>query len=132
MKNLEILLSLIGTILGLAITVATFIVKSIRNKKVKKSLEQIVKIGNAVLPFIHEAEKLTGYTGAEKKAYVMTKANQFAIQNKIVFNEEQVSKKIEELINLTKQVNVRSTVEAREQAEQKSWLFNKKEKTKNE
>jgi len=113
MENLEIILSLIGTTLGLAITVLTFIIRSVRNSKVKKSLEQAVKIGNAVLPFVREAEKFTSFSGAEKKAYVMTKANQFAIQNKILFSEELVSQKVEELVELTKQVNVKSRGESK-------------------
>ena len=115
------MLSLCGTILGLAITIAAFIFKWIRNTKAKKNLEQMVKVGNAVLPFIREAEKFAAYSGAEKKAYVMTKANQFAIENRIAFNEQQISDKIEEIVNLTKQINVKPTVEART-AEHRNWL----------
>ena len=125
MKNLELLLSLIGTILGLSITVVTFIVKSVRSAKVKKGLETAVKIGNAILPFIREAEKFTAFSGEEKKTYVMTKANQFAIQNKIAFDEKQVSDKIEELVALTKQVNAKSdtvTTGSVETVERKAWL----------
>ena len=42
----------------------------------------------------------------EKKEYVMTKANQFALDNGIKFNEEFISNKIEDLLSLTNQVNV--------------------------
>jgi len=115
MENIEIMLSLIGTIIGLVLTVLTFVVKSIRNAKVQKGLKQAIKISNAVLPFIREAEKFASYSGAEKKAYVMIKANQFAITNRIKFDANQVSDKIEELVALTRQVNFKPT--AKEKAE---------------
>ena len=47
------------------------------------------------------------YSGEEKKEYVMTKANRYAIENGIAFDEEAVSAKVEELISLTRQVNAR-------------------------
>jgi hypothetical protein len=128
LKNIEIILSLAGTSLGLFITVLTFVMKTIKSVKAKKALEQAIKIGNAVLPFIREAEKFTSYTGLEKKAYVMTKANQFALSNRIPFKEIQVSEKIEELVALTKQVNIKSTTKEKAeikkeiQAISKIWL----------
>ena len=114
-ENLEIILSLAGTILGLLITVLTFWVKMINNSKAKKIAEEAIRIGNSVLPYIKEAEKFVSYSGEEKKAYVMTKANQFAIENNIPFNEEKVSEKIEELVELTRQVNTK--IEAKEKKE---------------
>ena len=103
-NNLEIVISLIGTVLGLIFTFLAYI----RNAKAKKNLQCEVKMTNALLPFICEAEKFTSFNGAEKKAFVMTNANQFAIENKIKFNAEQVSEKIEKLLALTKQVNAKS------------------------
>lgn len=105
MQNIQIILSLAGTSIGLLITMLTFLAKFIKNAKLKKAMEQVVTIGNAVIPYINEAEKFSSYSGAEKKAYVMTKANQFAIEKNIPFNENEVSEKIEELVTLTKQVN---------------------------
>ncbi|MDR0850849.1 MAG: hypothetical protein LBN07_05260 [Christensenellaceae bacterium] len=115
MANLEVILSMSGTILGLLITVFTFIAKTVSNSKAKRVAEQAIKIGNAVLPFIKEAKKFTAYTGEEKKAYVMTKASQFALKNDIPFKEDQVSEKVEELVELTRKVNVR--MKAKEKAE---------------
>ena len=56
---------------------------------------------------IIDAEAFVNYSGAEKKEYVLTKANRFAIENKIPFNETELSDKIEELIILSKEVNKR-------------------------
>ncbi|MDE6677254.1 MAG: hypothetical protein K2K12_06065 [Clostridia bacterium] len=107
MENLELILSIAGTALGLLVTTITFLSKFIRNTKAKLALENVVKIGNAIIPYIEEAEKFTHYSGEEKKQFVITKANQFAIKNNIAFDEKAVSIKIEELVSLTKQVNTR-------------------------
>lgn len=108
MENLEIIISVAGTALGLLVTTVTFLSKFIKNAKGKKVAENIIKIGNAMIPYIQEAETFLNYSGEEKKQYVMTKANQFAIDNNIPFDAEAVSDKIEELIGLTKQVNVKT------------------------
>jgi len=115
MEDLKIILSLSGTILGLLVTVLTFIVKTVRDAKAKRTVQQSIRVSNAVLPFIREAEKLATYSGDEKKAYVMTKANQFAINNNIPFNPTQVSNKIEELITLTRQVNFKPSSQEKSQ-----------------
>ena len=97
---------LIGTIFGLVITTLTFLTRSILGAKARKVAEQAIKFSEILMPYVSEAEKFVSYSGAEKKAYVMTKANQFALKYKIAFNEDEVSRKIEELVNLTKQVNI--------------------------
>ena len=107
MEMLEVIVSLSGAALGLLITAMTFIVKFCKSAKAKKIAEQTIEIANAVLPYIEQAEKFVSYSGEEKKEYVMTKANQYAIYNGIAFDEAAVSAKVEELISLTKQVNVR-------------------------
>ena len=58
-----------------------------------------------------EAEGFRNYTGAEKKNYVLTKMNQFSIDNKINYDEDYVSCKIEELIETTKVVNTNANNE---------------------
>lgn len=107
MEKLEIILSLAGAALGLLMTAVTFLAKFIKSAKGKKIAEQTIVIGNAVLPYIKQAESFLNYTGKEKKEYVITKANQFAIEQGIDFNSELVGEKIEELVALTKDVNKR-------------------------
>lgn len=106
MEKIEIILSLAATTLGLFVTTLTFLSKFIKSVKAKKIAENVVEIGNALLPYVEQAEKFVSFTGEEKKAYVMTKANQFAIKNNIKFDEEKISKKIDEIVALCKQVNV--------------------------
>ena len=107
MKDMEIILSISGTALGFLATAVTFMLKFIKNAKEKRACEQVIKISSAVIPYIEQAESFAHYSGAEKKEYVMTKANQFAITHGITFNAKLVSQKIEELVKLTKEVNKR-------------------------
>lgn len=108
MENLETILSLAGTALGLLLTSLTFLVKLILSIKNKSKVEKRNMLLSAVAPLVELAEKLTHYSGAEKKQYVLTSANQFAIENGIEFDAEAVSGKIEELIELSNQVNKRA------------------------
>lgn len=120
MQNIQIILSLVGTMIGLLVTILTIASKFVKNAKIKKALEQTVNITNSIIPYIYEAEKFASYTGEEKKAYVMTKANQFAISNNIEFNEDDISEKIEQLVTLTKQVNIKEQKNI--STSQTSWL----------
>lgn len=119
MENLKIIISISSTALGLLITTITFISKFVSNAKAKKAMENIVQIGNAVIPYIEEAETFVHYSGEEKKQFVMTKANRFAIEHKIKFDEQAVSERIEELVSLTKQVNKRGTISNTNPAQQR-------------
>ncbi|MDE5715516.1 MAG: hypothetical protein K2I42_05220 [Anaeroplasmataceae bacterium] len=105
MMNLEIILSFMGTALGFLVSLLTLIIKLSKNKKVTKTIEQMLSITDQLNTFIIEAEQFKNYTGTEKKNYVLTKINQFAIDNKIKFSLDSVSDKIEEIISLTKNVN---------------------------
>lgn len=113
MNDLQIILSFAGTVLGLLVTILTFFVKFVRSAKAKRGLEQTLKVSDAVLSFIREAEKFTAFSGEEKKAFVMTKACQYAINNKIKFSEEDISEKVEELVALTRQVNFQKGIDSK-------------------
>ncbi len=105
MENLELILSLAGTALSLFIACVLFIVKIIRGYITKKKLKNSYVLLDAVAPLMEIAEQFTHYSGEEKKEYVMTRVNQFALENKIKFDSEAVNEKIEELIGLSKKVN---------------------------
>ena len=102
MENLELIVSLAGTALSLFIACVLFIVKIIRGYITKKKLKNSYVLLEAVMEI---AEQFTNYSGEEKKEYVMTRVNQFALENKIKFDSEAVNEKIEELIGLSKKVN---------------------------
>jgi len=108
-ENIEFVLSLLGTSLGLLAAALAFLLKFIGSAKAKKAAEREIKMTNALIPAIEAAEDFLHYSGTEKKEYVLTKAAQFAFENKIKFIPEAVSGKIEELIVLSKKVNARRT-----------------------
>ena len=108
MEYFELILSLVGTCLGLLITSSAFIIKFAKNVKAKESAEQTLEICNAILPYVEQAEKLINFNGEEKKEFVMVKVNQYALKHGIKFDEKEVSDKVEELIALSKNVNFKS------------------------
>lgn len=109
--DLEFIFSMIGTCLGIIITILTFIIKMSKNTKVRKKAEKLLLLTNQINTFVKEAEGFTNYSGSEKKNYVLTKMNQFSIDNKIKYDEDYVSNKIEELIDTTKVVNTNKVKE---------------------
>ena len=106
MEDLELYLSIAATIFGLLVSTLTFLTKFIKCAKAKRIAEELLQITQDIIPFIEEAEKFIHYTGKEKKAYVMTKATQLVINNKMKVNQEKISSTIDELVSLTKQVNI--------------------------
>jgi len=107
MQNLPTIISISCTALGLLVTAITFIVRFIKSLKEKRLAQDTLKICEALKGFVASAEKFLNYSAQEKKEFALTKANQFAIDNKIPFNAAFIGDKIEELVRLSKQVNVR-------------------------
>lgn len=105
LENIKYILSVAGTVLSLAAACITFaikMVKAIKEKKETLNREGLIK---ALPELIEAAESFNNYSGEEKKEYVLTKVNQYAIESKLSFDLSFVSNKIEELITLSKQVN---------------------------
>lgn len=109
MEHLKLLLSFAVTVLGLLISTLTFLIKSIGNAKAKKKASELLELCNVLLPYMEKAEKFVNYTGEEKKEYVMTQVNRYALENGIKFDYNVVSSKIEEYIELSKEVNAKLT-----------------------
>ena len=107
MESIGAILATASTALGLLITTATFLMKFLKNAKARKAAETLIELSNAVLPYVKQAESFVNYSGAEKKEFVITKANQFAIEHGLSFDLSTVSTKIEELVTLSKSINTR-------------------------
>lgn len=110
LENIEIIISLGGTCLTLLLTTILFLKKTIKNKKVREIVKKVESLTNQIIPYIKEAEGYSNYSGVEKKSYVMTKLQAYALENKIAFNKEEISNKIESLIELTNEVNVEKKI----------------------
>ena len=97
MNKIKIIISLLATTLSLLFTSSLSLFKFINSKKLNKKIIDLMKI----------AKEFTNYSGIEKKEYVLTKLNQLSIDNKVNFDIEKASSKIEELISLSKNVNAK-------------------------
>ncbi len=109
MDSIKEIITITSACLGLLATVIGFLIPLVKNVKTKNRLAALKKLTTTLQALIIDAEAFTNFTGAEKKEYVMTKANRYAIENKIAYNEQDVSDKIEELIKISKEVNKRDT-----------------------
>ncbi len=103
--NFELWISIFVVILFLIIVVIICIVRLIIVKKSKKRFQNEAVLLSAVAPIMEIAEKYTNYFGEEKKQYVITRVQQFAVENKLNYDSKIVSDKIEELIDFSKKVN---------------------------
>jgi len=112
MEQIITIISISCTALGFLATAVTFITRFVKSVKERKKAQDLIKLCDALAPFIAQAESFLNYSGKEKKEFVLTKANQFAIENKIVFDTKLVNEKIEELVRLTREVNFREGVSA--------------------
>ena len=104
---LPTIITYIASVLPVAVGFITFLIKYIKNEKAKQVLQKTLRIAELLQPLVIEAEAFEHYSGEEKKQYVLTKANQYALSNRIRFVESEVSAMIDELIATTRQVNRR-------------------------
>ena len=106
MERAEYILSLVGTILSCIAGILTIGIKLIKALKEVKERINKEKITEKLPELIEEAEKIAGYSGKEKKEYVMDKIGEYAEGLGIKADLQFVSEKIEELVKLTKGVNM--------------------------
>lgn len=109
MERFEQILTIASACVGLIITFTGFLIPLVKNIKAKNKLIALNKLSSEVQKWIVEAEKFTNFSGEEKKTYVLTNANRYALNNKICFDEQDVSSKVEELVSLSKKVNVEAS-----------------------
>lgn len=112
MEHIERIITIVSACLGLIATAIGFLIPLVKNVKTKNRLSAVKKLTDTLHSLIIEAETFVNFSGAEKKEYVMTKANRYAIDNKIPYNEADVSEKIEDLISISKEVNKRESTPA--------------------
>ncbi len=109
MDKLEQIITIASACLGFVVTFTSFLIPLVKNVKAKNKLIALNKMTATLHALITEAETFTHFSGAEKKEYVMTKANRYALENNITYDEQAISEKIEDMIALSKEVNKRGT-----------------------
>ncbi len=107
MEKLEYIFSLAGTVLSFLVALLTLVIKLMKALKDKSITENREKLVEKLLNLIVEVEGFIDYSGKEKKAYVMEKITEFASKANIETDLEFISEKIEDLVELSKQVNAR-------------------------
>ncbi len=115
MENIKEIITIASACLGLLATITGFLIPLVKNVKAKNRLTALNKLTTTLQSLIIDAETFSNFTGAEKKEYVMTKANRYAIEHKIPYDEQAVSDKVENLVALSKEVNKRDSVSATKQ-----------------
>lgn len=106
MEEIKMYVSYITPILTIICSFLIFIKNKIKKKQVSKVIENKEELMKKIIPYIEEAEKFINFSGEEKKEYVMTKLKGYAIDCGIDFDENGISDKVEELIELSKKVNI--------------------------
>lgn len=109
MDDIKEIATVVSTCIGIIATISGLVIPLVKNVKAKHKLTALNKFASVLQNLISDAECFTNFTGAEKKEYVLTKANRYAIENKMDFDEEAISAKIEELVDLSKKVNAKPT-----------------------
>jgi len=112
MENLEIILSLAATALTCLLTTLTLLIRLFAVLKKKRVAEDFIKVEASLLPFIEEAEAFTQFSSAEKKAYVLMRIAEVTSKQRIKLSTDEIGKKIDELVDLTRKVNVFSNERA--------------------
>lgn len=106
MENLEQIITIASAGIGLLVTITGFLIPLVKNVKAKNKLMALNQLGTLLKSLIAEAEQFVNFTGEEKKEYVLTKANRYALNNKLPFDESAIDDEIEKMVKLSKNVNV--------------------------
>lgn len=113
-KTTTAIITLIATLIAALGTLAGIIAKYSKSAKVRKAAEKaakvaqdLVEITNAVNQAVETAEQKVNFTGADKKEWAMTQVQQFALDNGIFFDRQEVDELIEKAVAFTKSVNKR-------------------------
>lgn len=102
-RTIEIIFYVLSGLLGLATAIAgIFAGKNGKGENTEKGKHIVFDF---LCQVMSEVEKYSHFTGEEKRDYVMTKVNQFCIDNKLKFDAELTAENIEKMINFSKEVN---------------------------
>lgn len=101
------ILKVLGGALPFIVAAITYIAANAKNKKLKRKAENWAKIAKAAQIYVADAEQFLNFAGTEKKEWVITKINQYAIDKGIEFDVRLASALIEDIVQLSKKVNGR-------------------------
>ena len=111
MQNMELILSMVATIMGFIMSTVTFLVKYLKTHSAKQAAEDLIAIKEVIFGFIEEAEQFLDSSGEQKKAYVMEKIREYACKKNISYDESAIGNQIDAILAFTKSVNRPKTAE---------------------
>lgn len=90
----------------------TFLLRKSSNKKAAKLADKVEESASRILAikklaenYMALAEQFLEFSGEDKKQWVTSHIKEECIQNGITYDDDEISKSIEELINFSKKVN---------------------------
>lgn len=95
-----VLITFLGFILLLISKVA-------KNSKIRKIAENLFKLEDSIIKYMFESENFYSFTGDQKREWVKTKINQYCIDNKVAYDDQNTTNTIEKMIQVSKQINKR-------------------------
>lgn len=110
-ETLKLILTAVGLGLALISSILVAIAKNSKSVKVAKKATNLLSVITAVQTFVSQAESIVGFTGVNKKEWVMTKVNQYCISKGIAYDNDEVDKLVEQFIDFSKQVNAKNEEE---------------------
>ena len=107
MENLEWILSLAGAVFVFLSTAVGLLFKLVKASKAKNAAEIKNVLADAAREAVAFAETVKGATGATKKSVALTQISQAMLSRGLECDNQAASDAVEELITLSKEVNVR-------------------------
>jgi len=101
-ESIQEILIIVTLLLGIVGTVAGWF----KSDKAKKIAKNSITLKEQVEKYVQVAEELSETSGPEKKQYVLTKIKEEAEKQGFNFDADQVSSLIEDLIKITRKVNI--------------------------
>ena len=108
MENIEVIISLALAVAGLICALIGCAVKVFRSVKGKIKAYGELALLDELMSLVEIAEEFTDYSGGEKRDYVLKNVDSFARESGIDIDLALAKKRIEQLVDLTKNVNKRS------------------------
>ena len=107
MATIREIVIIIGAVVGVMGTAIPLVINLIRKTKAWVRERDWNRVMGELPRLIIEAERFLNYTGDEKKEYVKSRLAVFAVGNRIVFDEAKFDASIDNVVRLTKMVNMR-------------------------
>lgn len=104
---LEILEEYSITLLSIGLSLMIVLFKNVKSKRLRRIANKLIVFSKITQELVIQAEEFIHFKGAEKKEWVKTKINQYAIDHKLPYDEHEIDNMIEEFIHVSKNVNRR-------------------------